>query len=83
MLLRAVVKKYAVKYKNNCPIKLFYLTVKKQTSSVSSVGGVCNFLGSVSSQQKFEAMNQHYSSRTGQHYSSWTDQCQTSPDRSV
>ena len=44
---------------------------------------VCNFSGSVSSQQKFEATDQHYSSRTGQHYSSWTDQCQTSPDRSV
>ena len=48
------------------------------------VGGACNFLGSVSSQQKFEAvMDERYSSRTGQHYSSWTDQCQTSPDRSV
>ena len=57
MLLRAVVKKYAVKYKNNCPIKLFYLTVKKQTSSVSSVGGVCHFLGSVSPQQEFEAVD--------------------------
>ena len=56
MLLRAVVKKYAVKYKNNCSIKLFYLTIKKQTL-VSSVGGVYNFLGSVSLQQEFEAMD--------------------------
>ena len=29
-----------------------------------SVGGVCNFLSSVSSQQKFEAMDQHYSPQT-------------------
>ena len=34
---RAIVKKYAVKYKNNCSKKLFYLTVKKQTFPVSSV----------------------------------------------
>ena len=34
------------------------------------VRGVCNFLGSVSSQQKFEAMDQHYSP--------WTDQCYSS-----
>ena len=32
---------------------------------VTSVGGVCNFLGSVSSQQKFGAMDQHYNP--------WTD----------
>ena len=32
MLLRAVVKKYAVKYKNNCSIKLFYLTKKADFS---------------------------------------------------
>ena len=28
------------------------------------VGGVCNFLGSVSSQQKYQVMDQHYSSQT-------------------
>ena len=42
------------------------------------VRGVCNFLSSVSSQQKLEAMDQHYSPWTGQCYSSWTDQCHSS-----
>ena len=42
------------------------------------VGGVCNFLGSVSSQQKYEVMDQHYNSRTGQCHSSQTDQCHSS-----
>ena len=40
------------------------------TSYLGNVRGVCNFLGSVSSQQKFEAMDQHYSP--------WTDQCYSS-----
>ena len=43
-----------------------------------SVRGVCNFPGSVSSQQKFEAMDQHYSSWTDQCHSSQTDQCYSS-----
>ena len=42
------------------------------------VRGVCNFLSSVSSQQKLEAMDQHYSPWMGQCYSSWTDQCHSS-----
>ena len=40
-----------------------------QTLMVSG-RGVCNFLGSVSSQQKFEATDQLYSSRMDQCYSS-------------
>ena len=39
---------------------------------------MCNFLGSVSSQQKLEAMDQHYNPRTGQCYSSRMDQCYSS-----
>ena len=38
--------------------------------STTDVRGVCNFLGSVSPQQKFEAMDQRYSSRTDQCYNS-------------
>ena len=38
-----------------------------QVQRVTFVGGVCNFLGSVSSQQKFEV--------TDQCYSPWMDQC--------
>ena len=39
---------------------------------------MCNFLSSVSSQQKFEAIYQRYSPCMDQHYSSWTDQCHSS-----
>ena len=38
--------------------------------STIDVRGVCNFLGSVSTQQKFEAADQGYSSQTDQCYSS-------------
>ena len=37
---------------------------------VGSVGGVCNFLSYVSSQQKFEVMDQCYSPRMDKRYSS-------------
>ena len=39
-----------------------------------NVRGVCNFLSSVSSQQKFEAADQHYSPRTDQCYSGQMDE---------
>ena len=45
---------------------------------VTGVRGMCNFLGSISSQEKFEAMDQHYSPRTDPCHSSWTDQCHSS-----
>ena len=38
--------------RNSCPLSWWYHL---------DVGGVCNFLGSVSSQQKFEASDQRYS----------------------
>ena len=38
--------------------------------STTGVRGVCNFLGSVSPQQKFEAMDQRHSSRRDQCYNS-------------
>jgi len=34
---------------------------------------MCNFLSSVSSQQKFEAMDQHYNPQIDQHYSPQID----------
>ena len=39
---------------------------------------MCNFLGSVLPQQKFEATDQCYSPQTNQCYSLWTDQCYSS-----
>ena len=36
---------------------------------------MCNFLSSVSSQQKSEAMDQPYRPQTDQYYSSRMDQC--------
>ena len=45
---------------------------------LQGVGGACNFLGSVSSQQKFEVTDQHYSLRMDQCYSSQMDRCYSS-----
>ena len=39
-------------------------------SLFSRIRGLCDFLGSVSSQEKFEATDQHYSSQMGHRYSS-------------
>ena len=65
---------------NKCELNKFtkacQLTL--QQSNIATVGGVCNFLGSVSSQQKFEVKDQCYSSPMGQCYSSWTDWCYSS-----
>ena len=49
-----------------------------QSQGTIDAGGVCNFLGSVSSQQKFEAADRHYSPQTGQCHSSQADQCHSS-----
>ena len=59
------------------PINLLYQDLSLW-AYFQDVGGVCDFLGSVSSQEKFEAMDQHYSSQMGHRYSSLTDQCHSS-----
>ena len=50
----------------------------KEIEEVANIRGVCNFLSSVSSQQKLEVTDQHYSLRTGQCYNSWTGLCHSS-----
>ena len=53
--------------------KSFSLVTSKQpliTNPLPTVGGVCNFLNSVSLQQKFEATDQRYSPQMDQCYSS-------------